>query len=47
MVGRFGHEIVLPGSVDDKTLDAHLEKGVLTIRIPKAPAERPKQVSIK
>lgn len=45
-VGRFRYEIMLPGEVDDKKIDAHLDEGVLTIRVPKATAERPKQISI-
>jgi HSP20 family protein len=45
-VGRFRYEITLPGDMDDKKVDAHLDEGVLTIRIPKATAERPKQISI-
>ena len=47
MVGRFRYEILLPGSVDDQSVDAQLNDGVLTIRIPMATAERPKQISIK
>jgi HSP20 family protein len=46
-VGRFRYEIMLPGDIDDKRVEAHLDQGVLTITVPKASAERPKQVAIK
>ena len=47
MVGRFRYEILLPSSIDEQTVDAKLNDGVLTLRIPKAKAERAKQISIK
>lgn len=47
MLGRFRYEILLPSSVDEQTVDAELKDGVLTLRIPKAKAERAKQISIK
>ena len=47
MVGRFRYEILLPGSIDEQTVDAQLKDGVLTVRIPKTKAERAKQISVK
>jgi HSP20 family protein len=46
-VGRFRYEIMLPGDIDDKKVEAHLDDGVLTVRVPKPNAERPKQITIK
>ena len=46
-VGRFRYEIAFPADVDDKKIEANLNEGVLTVRIPKAAAERPKQINIK
>ena len=44
-VGRFRYEMVLPVDVDAKKVEASLNEGVLTIRIPKAAAE-PKHINI-
>lgn len=46
-IGHFRYEIMLPSRVDDTNVEAHLEDGVLTIRILKATEERPKQINIK
>jgi HSP20 family protein len=46
-VGRFRYEITFPGDVDDKEIEANLNEGVLTVRVLKAAAERPKQITIK
>lgn len=46
-VGRFRYEIAFPGDVDDREIEANLDEGVLTVRVLKAAAERPKQVTIK
>jgi HSP20 family protein len=45
-VGRFRYEIVLPVDVDDKKVEASLNEGVLTVRIPKHTAEEPKRIKI-
>jgi HSP20 family protein len=47
MVGRFRYEILLPGGIDEQTVDAQLKDGVLTVRIPKTKAERATQISVK
>ena len=46
-VGRFHYEVVLPGEVDEESIEASLDKGVLTVRVPKAEAERPKRIPVK
>ena len=46
-VGRFHYEVVLPGEVDDEGIEASLDDGVLTVRVPKAEAERPKRITVK
>lgn len=45
-VGRFHYEVNLPGKVDDEHVDAHLDEGVLTVRLPKPESERPRRIQI-
>ena len=45
-VGRFEYRVVLPGEVDADGVDASLDDGVLTIRIPKAEKARPRRIEI-
>jgi HSP20 family protein len=45
-VGRFQFEVTLPGDVEDKGVTASMEGGVLSVRIPKASAERPRHVAV-
>lgn len=45
-VGRFRYEVLLPGDVDDSTCDASFDEGVLSIRIPKVEAQRPRKIDI-
>ena len=45
-VGRFHHEVVLPADVDPEGVSADLESGVLTVRVPKAQAERPRHIEV-
>ncbi|MFN8534058.1 MAG: Hsp20/alpha crystallin family protein [Dehalococcoidia bacterium] len=44
--GRFGRAIALPFGVDADKAIAGFEHGVLTVRLPKAEAERPRRISI-
>lgn len=44
--GRFGRAIALPFGVDADHATAHFENGLLTVRLPKAEAERPRRISI-
>jgi HSP20 family protein len=46
-VGRFHYEVVLPGEVDENAVEATLDEGVLTVRVPKAEAERPRRIPVK
>ena len=44
--GDFSRTIVLPDKVDPDQVDASLVDGVLTIRLPKSEAARPKQIPV-
>lgn len=45
-VGRFSYEVTLPGDVDDDAVEAHLDEGVLTVRMPKPERERPRRITV-
>ena len=45
--GHFTRAFTLPRNVDTSKTEAHFEAGVLTIKIPKVAAARPKQIAIK
>ncbi len=47
VVGRFRYEVVLPGDVDEAGVEAHLDEGVLSIRVPKPAAERPRRIEVR
>lgn len=47
IVGRFDYEVLLPGDVDDTSIDARLDEGVLTVRLPKPESERPRRIDIR
>ena len=44
--GRFKREIVLPFNVNPDKVKASMKNGVLTITLPRAEADKPKQISI-
>ena len=44
--GRFARVVVLPVAVDSSKTEATLIDGVLTLRVPKAEAHRPKTIKI-
>src|SRR4051794_39627414 len=46
-VGQFRYEVVLPGDVNETGVEASLDGGVLTIRIPKADGERAQRIDVK
>lgn len=46
-VGRFSYEVTLPGDVDEDGVEAHLNEGVLNLRIPKPERERPRRIQIR
>jgi HSP20 family protein len=45
-VGRFYFEVTLPGDVDESGVTASLDQGVLTVRVPKANADRPRHIEV-
>jgi len=45
--GDFSRTIVLPDKVDGDKVEAHMEAGVLTIRLPKSEAAKPRQIDVK
>ncbi len=44
--GRFSRALTLPGTVDSTKCEAHLAKGILSIRVPKAEETKPKRVPL-
>jgi HSP20 family protein len=46
-VGRFEFRVTLPGQSDPGNIDADLDHGVLTIRIPKPEASRPRRIEVR
>ena len=46
-VGRFEFRVTLPGQTDPERVEANLEDGVLTVRIPKPEATRPRHVEVR
>ena len=45
-VGRFHYEVLLPGDVDEENVQASLEAGVLTVRVPKPVSQRPRRIPV-
>jgi len=45
-VGQFEHVIALPGDVDPERVDASLNDGVLTVRVGKSRASRPRKIEV-
>jgi len=45
--GEFSRTIVLPDPVEADRVEAKLDAGVLTVRLPKSQAAKPKQIEIK
>ncbi|MGD9369395.1 MAG: Hsp20/alpha crystallin family protein [Desulfobacteraceae bacterium] len=44
--GRFSRIITMPTEIDPERIEAKLQDGVLTIRVPKAEAVKPRQITI-
>lgn len=44
--GRFGRVITLPTAVEPGKAEANIKNGVLTLRVPKAEAARPKTIKV-
>jgi HSP20 family protein len=45
--GKFGRTLNFPVDLDSTQAEAAIENGVLTLRVPKAEAARPKQIKVK
>ncbi len=45
-IGRFSYEVTLPGDVQEDGVEAHLDEGVLTLRLPKPERERARRIEI-
>ena len=45
-VGRFHYEVLLPGEVDEDGVEAALQDGVLTVRVPKPVSQRPRRIPV-
>ena len=45
--GQFSRTIVLPDKVDGERIEAELSAGILTIRLPKSEAAKPRKVQVK
>ena len=45
--GRFSREIILPAEVDGSRAKATMEKGVLTIRMPKIEREKKRKITVR
>ncbi|HEY0534372.1 MAG TPA: Hsp20/alpha crystallin family protein [Actinoplanes sp.] len=46
-VGQFEFLLTLPGDIDPEKVEASLHDGVLTVRLGKAAASRPRQIDVK
>jgi HSP20 family protein len=47
VVGRFRYDVVLPGDVVDSDINAELDHGVLTIRLPKPVDDRRRRIEVR
>src|SRR3954454_15212798 len=45
--GEFDYHITLPGDADVDSIEARLDDGVLTVRIPKPEQERPRRIDVR
>jgi len=45
--GEFDRTVVLPDKVDAARIEASFTNGILTVRLPKSEAARPKQIAVK
>lgn len=45
--GKFSRILTLPGEIDANKVEASCVDGILTIRLPKAEASKPKQIQVK
>jgi HSP20 family protein len=45
--GSFARSISLPASVQAEAIEAHYDKGILTLRLPKSEEVRPKRIAVQ
>jgi HSP20 family protein len=45
--GRFEYRVILPGQPDPDAVEATLDDGMLTVRVPKAEQARPRRVQVQ
>jgi len=45
--GQFDYRVRLPGDVDEEGIEASLEGGVLTVRVPKSERARRRRIEVK
>ena len=45
--GRFSRTVQLPFQVDSGKVEAHFDKGVLQVTLPRAEADKPKKIQVK
>lgn len=45
--GKFSRALTLPGDIDAEKVDASFVRGILTVEIPKAEAQKPRQIIVK
>ena len=45
-VGEFHYSVTLPAEVDAEKVSAHLDDGVLTVRVPKPERAKPRRIQI-
>lgn len=45
-VGQFQYAVTLPADVDAEKVSAHLDEGVLTVRVPKPEQAKPRRIQI-
>ena len=46
VTGNFRYEVTLPGDLDETNIDAKLDHGELTVRVPKSAADQPRKISV-
>ena len=46
-VGHFSYEVTLPSGIDEDAVEAHLDEGVLHVRLPKPARDRPRRIQIR
>lgn len=46
-VGRFSYELTLPSGIEEDEVEARLDDGVLSIRLPKPERERPRRIELR